>query len=194
MQQEPVLVSDYIPVERPNLEFIFKAASMIKFPFAAFGLLIDNCINSHSNFINISVIDRVPSSSYFNNRVPYDREKDTSSLRGLDNVERFIYIEDDGRTWNNEEFPQIIFNSQVNDDLLMDVFDKKTKAMVIKDNLKKEFGINLKFGCFRLGKAFLYISGYENYLRVALMTGKQSTTDFGTYYYCEDLKNRRFLT
>ena len=36
--------------------------------------------------------------------------------------------------------------------------------------MKKEFGTNLKYGCFRLGKGFLYISGYENYLRVALMS------------------------
>lgn len=55
---------------------------MIKFPFAAFGLLIDNCINSHANFINISVIDRAPS---LNSSKSYsiDREKDSTNLRGL---------------------------------------------------------------------------------------------------------------
>ena len=43
--------------------------------------------------------------------------------------------------------------------LIMSGFDKKTKKQIQKDNLIKEFGMNLKIGALRLGKKFLYVSG-----------------------------------
>jgi hypothetical protein len=38
-------------------------------------------------------------------------------------------------------------------------FDKKIKKQIQKDNLLKEFGVNLKIGALRLGKKFLFVSG-----------------------------------
>ena len=37
--------------------------------------------------------------------------------------------------------------------------DKKIKKQIQKDNLLKEFGVNLKIGALRLGKKFLFVSG-----------------------------------
>lgn len=65
-----------------------------------------------------------------------------------------------------------------------------------KENLKKEFGNNLKLGSFRLGRAFLYVSYYESCVRVALLMPNflGDETQFTSRYYCEDLNHRQFLT
>jgi hypothetical protein len=57
----------------------------------------------------------------------------------------------------------------VNNPILSESSDRKYKSMMQKDNLKKEFGNNLKLGSFRLGRAFLYVSYYEYCVRVALL-------------------------
>lgn len=43
--------------------------------------------------------------------------------------------------------------------MIMSGCDKKVKKQIQKDNLLKEFGINLKMGALRLGKKFLFVSG-----------------------------------
>lgn len=48
------------------------------------------------------------------------------------------------------------FESSLN--LIMTGFDKKIKKQIIKENHKKEYGINLKLGCLGLGKKFLLVS------------------------------------
>ena len=42
--------------------------------------------------------------------------------------------------------------------MIMSGCDKKIKKQILKDNLLKEFGINLKMGALRLGKKFLFVS------------------------------------
>lgn len=57
--------------------------------------------------------------------------------------------------------------------LEIQIADKKTKSSILRENHKKEFGNNLKLGCLRLGKGFLYVSYYGNYVRVALFAPKK---------------------
>lgn len=69
--------------------------------------------------------------------------------------------------------------------------------IVQKDNLKKEFGNNLKLGSLRLGKGFLHVSSYENCVRAGLMvvnSKNNEDTDMRCYYYCEDVRQKKFLS
>ena len=45
--------------------------------------------------------------------------------------------------------------------------DKKTKKGVNKSNAFHEYGSNLKLGCLRLGKRFLFISFANKEMRIA---------------------------
>ncbi len=40
--------------------------------------------------------------------------------------------------------------------------DKKTKATIVRDNLKREYGNNVKIASLKLGSGFLHISSSEN--------------------------------
>jgi hypothetical protein len=46
--------------------------------------------------------------------------------------------------------------------------DKKVKKEILRSNHMKEYGVNLKLGCLRLGKRFLLISYNAEILRVFL--------------------------
>lgn len=90
---------------------------------------------------------------------------------------RYILIEDDGKPWSNEELPNILFNSQVNDPILLESTDRKYKSLISRDNLRKEFGNNLKLGSLRLGRAFLHVSYYESYVRAGLLMPNFESSD-----------------
>lgn len=77
------------------------------------------------------------------------------------------------------------------------VVDKKAKATLIRENTKREFGNNLKMGCIRLGKGFLYVSYLNNFIRVAMVTPKNRPGQefvYVCYNYIEELPTGAFLT
>lgn len=41
-----------------SFHYLQSVANLIKFPFNAFGLLIDNCVNTGATMVHISVLDR----------------------------------------------------------------------------------------------------------------------------------------
>ena len=52
------------------------------------------------------------------------------------------------------------------------VTDKKARATLQRESIKREFGNNLKMGCLRLGKGFLYVSYCNNFVRAAMLAPK----------------------
>ena len=40
--------------------------------------------------------------------------------------------------------------------------DKRTKTTIVRDNLKREFGNNVKIAGLKLGSGFLHVSDSEN--------------------------------
>lgn len=45
------------PAEMP-FKYVQAMANLIKFPFAAFGLLIDNCVMTGASVVSISILDK----------------------------------------------------------------------------------------------------------------------------------------
>jgi hypothetical protein len=71
----------------------------------------------------------------------------------------FIKVEDNGKcTWEEEEFLSNIVAFCSQNQMILMGCDKKVKKNIMRSNQIKEYGVNLKLGCLRLGKRFLAIS------------------------------------
>jgi hypothetical protein len=146
----------------------------IEFPFAAFGLLLDNCLLLGATEIAIQF------------------EKDVHGLY-------VIKVEDNGKmNWDEEEFEMNLtaFCSQAQ--LMLMGCDKKVKKAIVKSNQVKDYGANLKLGCSRLGKRFLAISYSGELLRVHLYYEDSATDDFEdrqllVRYYAWSEKSRELV-
>jgi hypothetical protein len=84
---------------------------------------------------------------------------------------KLLRIEDNANfSWTEEEFVTAMSNFDAGSTVIPLGLDKKAKANLIRDNLRREFGYNIKLGSLRLGSSFLYILVSENYetIRVCL--------------------------
>mgnify|MGYP000852487708 FL=1 len=118
----------------------------------------------------------------------------------LTNPERtiqYILMEDNGRPWGNDEFLRVILKFETVNSFEYQVADKKARASLLRENIKREFGNNLKMGCLRLGKGFLYISYLNGFARVAMLAPKNRPGQEHVYvchHYIEELATGNFLT
>lgn len=118
----------------------------IDFPFAAFGLLIDNAMNNDAALLKIS---------YFH---ALGQQK-----------QRLLKFEDDAKlNWTDEELLDSVGNFNAGQMYMPAGIDKKVKMGIQRDNLRREYGYNLKLGSLRLGESFLFISynGDDSLFRV----------------------------
>lgn len=83
-----------------SFHYLQSASNMIKFPFAAIGLLIDNCIQTGATVVSISVVDKDDTGS-MKNEQPEQAEVLPNSLKSPIETLRYILIEDNGRPWSN---------------------------------------------------------------------------------------------
>jgi hypothetical protein len=128
--------------------------SNIEFPFAAIGLLIDNAVLSAASLVTID----------------YHEQMGKMKLK-------LLRIEDNASySWTEEDFVTAINHFDAGPPGFPLGLDKKTKANLIRDNLRREFGYNLKLGSLRLGQSFLYIAVSENQetIRVCLLRKQQN--------------------
>ena len=65
--------------------------------------------------------------------------------------------------------------------------DRKIRNSITRDNNIKEYGVNLKLGCFRLGKRFMFVSNQQSQTKVAYFYKEDTNPSNAHYkmsYYC----------
>lgn len=106
---------------------------MIEFPFVAIGLLTDNALVQGATIITIRI----------------ENIEDKCCIR----------IDDNGKNlWTEQEIIKSILTFGAQTNPITVGVDKRIKKSIHKTNSLHEFGSNLKLGCLRLGKKFLYVS------------------------------------
>ena len=128
-------------------------ADSIEFPFAAFGLLMDNCIFHSASFVKIEYHEYI-----------------------VDYRQRVIKIADNAKlAWTEEEFIETMGSYATESIQPPAGTDKKLKMAMVRDQLKRQYGTNIKMASLRLGSGFLHVSFSENgeLIRVCLFA-KQS--------------------
>lgn len=102
-------------------------AQMIKSPFSAIGLLVDNSFNMGAHEVRIKLIDSNPTKPY-------------------------LTIQDDSRPFTHKQFLDAVYKYNIRRDVLLRI--NKDKEDIL---LEAEYGSNLKLGGLRLGKSMLFI-------------------------------------
>lgn len=135
-----------------SLQMISKFASMIAWPFAAFGLLIDNAIIKKSTTLKIS----------------WGNTKSQNKA--------FLNFTDDGEVWTMKEICDICLKMKLD---LNNYVDYDQKEQEERDKAQHEisksmYSINLKLGGFRLGDTIIYGSKTETSIIICYMTLKEN--------------------
>lgn len=121
---------------KPDCRLLFNANRSLDFAFSAFGLLLDNSVALGATRIYVSILHRPPVHN-----------------------EPLIMIEDNGVfPWPMEDLLPTLQKCQVPNHVILDSWQRKIKKEVEDENSRKEFGINLKLGCLRLGSGFIWAS------------------------------------
>ncbi len=75
---------------------------------------------------------------------------------------KILKFEDDARLlWSEEELTESLLNFNGGQMYIASGIDKKIKSGIIKDNLRREYGYNIKIASLRLGEAFVFLSFNE---------------------------------
>ena len=111
-------------------------ASLVEFPFAAIGLLTDNAMALEADSIMVGI--------------------------GGEKGSHWIKIEDNGKIiWSEKELIRNMASFCSQNNPVLTGCEKRVKKVILRDNGLREYGVNLKLGCLRLGKRFLLLISRE---------------------------------
>jgi hypothetical protein len=115
-------------------------AGNIEFAFAAFGLLMDNAVNHAATLAKI----------FYHEQVGDFKEK---VFRIADNAKL---------CWTEEEFFKTMSSFLTISIQPPAGIDKKSKTVMMREHLRREYGTNIKLASIRLGSGYLHISFSED--------------------------------
>ena len=104
-----------------------------------------------------------------------------------------LKIQDDNRSnFTNQQLEEVIVNFEAEVNLNFGSIDKRVRAIMSKDFLKKQMGTNLKIAAMRLGNEMLHVSLTPNYeARVAYFYLEND--EYVCYYYVFNERTNRVL-
>lgn len=122
-----------------SFHYLQTTANLIKFPFAAIGLLIDNCAATGATLINISLLDREeePDGRLIREEDKLGQSTMLDNMKSPDRIIQYIVIEDNGRPWSNDEFLRIMLKFETVNLLEYQITDKKAKQALAREIAKK---------------------------------------------------------
>jgi len=147
-----------------STSFLHSLSSLVGWPLAAFGLLVDNSVINKAGNMRIDVMTRKkknPEGMQFEKSSPSEGEI------------TYLVVEDDGKGWKHNEFVNIFMRFDTDNPEDTSLVVEETEANPQEDERKKkinEYSFNLKSGAFRLGKTLIYITKFENEVSIGFIT------------------------
>ena len=165
------------PVKEPSTEtlteldgplvstsFLHSLSSLISWPLAAFGLLLDNAVINKASNMKIEVLNTKRKNPEA--MVIEESKKNESEIT-------YLIIEDDGKGWKHNDFIHIFMkydtDSQEANSMPIEDADANPQEEERKRRLN-EYSFNLKVAGFRLGKTLIYISKTEEEMSLGFMS------------------------
>ena len=195
-----------------STSFLNSMANLISWPFASFGLFIDNSLIVQAKKINIQYL--IKNKSIYRKFTAHDDIKIPE--RDKENIKdefAYIQIQDNGFGWSSDEFIDILYtydeddNSNIHinneiDDSKIEMGENSqkssdTKSYDKKNNLSK-YALNFKLAGLRLSKSILFASKKNDIISISLITiNKKFNPDIHSdhiYYTSWNYKTKEFKT
>jgi len=166
-----------------SLSFLNALSSIMSWPLAAFGLLLDNALINHSKIfrINYHIKSRTEAKKATLSKPESTGEEKTEKQEESEGI-TCIQFEDDGFGWKNEDFIRVIMNYDMdwNEEGKSEDVSAQGEQLQNGDQLKSlfesarrklnEYAFNLKIAGFRLGKSIIYVSKNEDEVSIAFLS------------------------
>jgi len=163
--KEPTETKTIIRYEGPlvSISFLYSLSRTLSWPFASFGLLLDNALIVKAPSFRINYVTK-PKGKKKTNQM-----EDESAPKQPEETVTYLVVEDDGQGWKSKEFISILMNYNTD---TPDIYADNTEAMAEEDKKDRmnEFAFNLKLAGFRLGKTILYVSRVEDEVSIGFIS------------------------
>jgi len=157
-----------------SLSFLNALSSIMSWPLASFGLLLDNALITKASEFRINHLTKV-----IHDQKPKSIQEEKPDVP--EHKESLVYLqfEDNGLGWKHDDFVRVIMNYD------MDWSEEKSQddtAAESQENLDpnlnfdrmrkrlNEYAFNLKVAGLRLGKSVIYVSRHEDELSIGFIS------------------------
>ncbi|EGR27009.1 kelch motif family protein, putative [Ichthyophthirius multifiliis] len=219
-QNEQQQQSIMLKIRQPyiSLSFLNAISNLINYPFAAFGLLVDNALYRKSQQIKINLMYLKKRDVYNNIYNKQQIQKDEliqqqyqQKVNGIllnqsidknviENFELFFQIYDDSEGFNQYEFVDMLYKFDIHQQIQYPKTQKELQQADIQEQLKIQYGNNIKFAGLRLGQSVLFISKNKSnsILNVGLISSNikinPNLQELIIFVYSYDVKKKQYLT
>jgi len=147
-----------------STSFLHSLSSLVGWPLAAFGLLVDNSLINKAANLRIDVMTRKKKNP--DAMVVEEQKKNEGEIT-------YLVVEDNGKGWKHNEFVNIFMRFDTDNPEDSNTMIEETEANPQEDERKKkinEYAFNLKSGAFRLGRTLIYVTKVENEISIGFIT------------------------